>query len=90
MKSGDKTSFFIQMIEMESLLITEQNKVEMIDIFKIDKKETALARIRNRFRCDNQGLVDSVRTALRDSRYRELTGHFCCGLILAWMLGPRC
>ena len=45
----------------------------MIDISKIGKKE-ALARIRNRFKCDNQGLVDSVRTALHDSHYRGLVG----------------
>ena len=45
----------------------------MIDIFKIDKKE-ALARITNRLRCDNQGLVDSVRTALHGSHYRGRAG----------------
>ena len=41
MKSGDKNSnkasFCIQVIEIESFLITEQDKVEMIDIFKIGK-----------------------------------------------------
>ena len=72
-KKSTKASFCVQMIEIESFLITEQDRLGMIDIFKISKKE-ALDRIRNRFKCDNQGLVDSVRTALHDSHYRGLVG----------------
>ena len=44
-KRAIKASFCTEVIEIESFLITEQDKkVKMIDIYKIDKKE-AHARI---------------------------------------------
>lgn len=70
---NNKSSFYAQVSELESFLVTDQDKLDSVDILSIEKKE-ALSRIKNRFKCDNQGLVDSVRTALHDSHYRGLVG----------------
>ena len=58
-----KESFISQLKELKSI----SNNL----VYNIDKKD-GLEKIRNRFRCDNQGLIDSIRTTLRDPDRRYL------------------
>ena len=62
---NSKESFINQVKELESLITRLEDKTNNIDIWNIDKREI-LGRIKEQFNCGNQGLVDSVRTALND------------------------
>ena len=66
-----KESFIKQVKELERLTTKVEDKNNNVDIWSIDKT-AVLGRIREQFSCGNRGLVDSVRTALRDPGGRDV------------------
>ena len=68
---GSKESYLNQISELESIVLTDQDNKNGDDLLNLDKNEV-LARIRNKFSCGNQGLVDSVRVALGNPEARDL------------------
>ena len=77
----NKFSFCAQIREMGSFILTDQDRIDSIDLFTLNRQE-AQTRIKNKFRCDNQGLIDSVKAHCVFLTPVDLSSSFC-GLSLA-------